>query len=170
MAIDTEDNDKLVGAHLATTLDLQDTQNVTNWRSTPASEPYIELLKHIFKNMDRSKIPPGKIAFGKALFTDLEYTGVAIPLIMTHYRRFYDEGYNVHMGFVSNVKIHKLFDSMPAFAGTNHSQVLGFKDHRKFEWNGKTPFAGETEVPVLALYTTDLSSIFTDAKQRIPKL
>jgi hypothetical protein len=160
----------LVGAHLATTLDLQDTQNVTNWRSTPASEPYIELLKLIFKNMDKSKIPPGKIAFGKALFTDREYPGFAIPLILTHYRRFYDEGYNAHMGFVSNVKIHKLFEKMPLFVGTNHSQVLGFKDHRKFEWNGKTPFAGEKEVPFLALYSTDLREIYKDARRPIPKL
>jgi hypothetical protein len=120
--------------------------------------------------MDRSKIPPGKIAFGKALFTDREYPGVAIPLILTHYRRFYDEGYNVHMGFVSNMKIHRLFEKMPSFKGTNHSQVLGFKDHRKFEWNGKTPFAGEEEVPCLALFSTDLSQLYTDARGPIAKL
>jgi hypothetical protein len=155
---------------LGTTIDLQDTQNATNWKSTPASEPYIELLKHIFKNMDRSKIPPGKIAFVKAFFTDREYPGAAIPLILTQYRRLYDEGYNVHMGFVSNMKIHKLFEKMPNFVGTNHSQVLGFKDHRKFVWNGKTPFEGEKEVPFLALFSTDLSQIYTDARRPTPKL
>jgi hypothetical protein len=121
--------------------------------------------------MDRSKIPPGKIAFGKAVFTDREYPGVAIPLILNQYRRFYDEGYNVHMGYVSNPKIHKLFEKMPLFVGkNNHSQVLGFKDHRKFEWNGKFPFAGEKEVPLLALYSVDLRVLYTDARGPIPKL
>ena len=81
VAIDTADNDRLVGAFLATTLDLQDTQSVTNWRSTPASVPYIELLKHIFSTMDKSKIPEGKVAFGKSMFVDREYTGVFGPLM-----------------------------------------------------------------------------------------
>ena len=76
IAIDTEDNNKLVGAHVCQKLSLQSVHNVTNWRSTPASKPYIELLKRIFEDFDRSKILPGKIAFGKAVFVDRAYRGV----------------------------------------------------------------------------------------------
>lgn len=90
---------------------------------------------------------------------------------MTQYKRFYDEGFRNHIGFLSNMKVVDLFDNMPFFADKlSYNAVLGFKDHKEFQWGGKKPFAGEIEVPFIALYCTDLVGTFTHTTAPSPKL
>ena len=60
--------------------------------------------------MDRSKIPEGKVMFGKSLFDDRDYIGVAIPLILKGHRMCYDDGYRSIIGFISNPKVLQLFE------------------------------------------------------------
>jgi len=121
--------------------------------------------------MDKTKIPPGKVAFGKAMFIDREYTGVFTPLILTGHQRLYDEGYKSHIGYVSNPKYLKLFNGIPNFAnGDKNLATLGIADHREFVWKGKKPFAAEQKNSFIALYRWNLGAIFEGVESRRPKL
>ena len=157
IAVDTQKDNKIVGALLGVEIFNGDLKPFINWKNTPKMEPYIDMLKHIIKKADQSKIPKGRVFFGKTVFANVDYPKLGKTILSKHHENLlHIGGFKSHTGFASNKKIFsEEYIKQSGFYDGGLGIII---DHKEFNWKNTKPFKDMLDPPFMIILVNILEN------------